>query len=74
VTMSPTLYPTTRGGGFEALTDTRPGQQVTAPSLLASPGEQGVQAVEELAASRGFAVPAGHAKQNEMLGVPRASL
>jgi hypothetical protein len=51
VITSPTLNPTTSGGGLDAVADTRPGQHCAAPSLLLSNGAHAAQ-VDAFTAAR----------------------
>ncbi len=70
VMTSPTLKPTTRGGGLDALAATSPGQHVTAPAPLSSGGVHGVQAEGEGAARAALKVPGGHGVQAAWEVVP----
>ena len=58
LTMSPGEIDGTRGAGFEAMTDTMPGQHTTAPALLFSLRGHDVQARTDVAFEYAEAVPA----------------
>ena len=74
VTTSPTLNPTTRGGGFEARADTRPGQHWADPGVLDSKEGHGEHVAALTAAASGLNVPATHGVQASLDTVPVALL
>jgi hypothetical protein len=74
VTTSPTLKPGTKGGGFEALAYTTPGQHSADPATLPSKGLHGVQLEALVIPGEGLKVPGGHHTHASNDGVPSASL
>ncbi len=70
-TTSPTVTPTTLGGGFDAIADTIPSQHSTAPSLLPSSGEHAAHSVD---AGDEVNVPAEHRVQSSSDELPFRAL
>jgi hypothetical protein len=73
VITSPTLSPTSRGGGFDASTDRIPGQQSVAPAPLPSPAAHRVHADAVLAPAMLLYRPGPHGTQDVFAVAPIVS-